>query len=81
MDAYRLDSTPEAEELDLESMMAQGALIIEWPERIRDLIPEEHLWIQFEHTGEEERQLRFQPQGKRPRDLVSQIREAVHGVR
>src|SRR5215207_2830991 len=26
MDAYRLESTPEAEELDLDSMLAQGAL-------------------------------------------------------
>src|SRR5215475_2577023 len=26
MDAYRLDSTPEAEELDLDSMLADGAL-------------------------------------------------------
>jgi len=34
MDAYRLDSTPEAEELDLEAMLAQGPLLIEWPERI-----------------------------------------------
>ncbi|HSL27903.1 MAG TPA: tRNA (adenosine(37)-N6)-threonylcarbamoyltransferase complex ATPase subunit type 1 TsaE [Anaerolineales bacterium] len=79
MDAYRIDSTPEAEELDLESMMAQGALILEWPERIRELIPEEHLWIQFEHAGEEVRQLRFEPQGKRYMDLVGQISESVHG--
>lgn len=79
MDAYRIDSTPEAEELDLESMMAQGALILEWPERIRELIPEEHLWIQFEHAGDEVRQLRLEPQGKRYMDLVHQIREAVHG--
>src|SRR5687767_15626144 len=33
MDAYRLESTLEAEQLDLDSMLAQGALLIEWPER------------------------------------------------
>src|SRR5215467_12244522 len=49
MDAYRLDSTPEAEELDLDSMLADGALIIEWPERMPELIPAERLWIQLEH--------------------------------
>lgn len=79
MDAYRIDSTPEAAELDLESMLAQGALIIEWPERIEELIPNECLWIQFEHVSEEERQLRFEPQGKRSMDLVSQIPKAIHG--
>ena len=79
MDAYRIDSTPEAAELDLESMLAQGALIIEWPERIEELIPNECLWIQFEHVSEEERQLRFEPQGKRSMELVSQIPKAIHG--
>src|SRR6266545_5006523 len=34
MDSYRLDSTLEAEELDLDSMLAEGAMLIEWPERI-----------------------------------------------
>ena len=29
LDAYRLESTPEAEELDLDSMLAEGLLIIE----------------------------------------------------
>src|SRR5688572_32499939 len=29
LDTYRLESVPEAEQLDLESMLAQGALIIE----------------------------------------------------
>lgn len=79
MDAYRIDSTPEAEELDLESMLAQGALIIEWPERISSLIPDERLWIRFEHVDAAERQLTFEPQGERSRDLVHQIHEAVHG--
>src|SRR5215212_12114108 len=39
MDAYRLDSTSEAEELDLDTMLAQGPLLVEWPERMTALIP------------------------------------------
>jgi tRNA threonylcarbamoyladenosine biosynthesis protein TsaE len=34
LDAYRLESVPEAEELDLDAMLEEGALIIEWPERL-----------------------------------------------
>src|SRR5512134_2803036 len=34
MDAYRLDSPLEAEQLDLDSMLTRGGLIIEWPERM-----------------------------------------------
>lgn len=74
MDAYRLDSTPEAEELDLDSMLAEGALIIEWPERMRGLVPAERLWIEFTHAGEEERELKFTARGKRYEDLLELIR-------
>jgi len=77
MDAYRLDSTPEAEELDLDAMLARGALLIEWPERIRELIPAEHLWIQFEYRDEEERQMKFRSHGQRYDDLLSVLRDAL----
>ena len=74
MDAYRLDSTPEAEELDLDSMLAQGALLIEWPERMNGLIPREHLWVHLEHIDEEEREMKFKASGKRYDELLEVIR-------
>jgi tRNA threonylcarbamoyladenosine biosynthesis protein TsaE len=77
LDAYRLESVPEAEELDLESMLAQGALIVEWPARLGNLIPEERLWIDFEHVDEEHRQLRFKTQGARYDHLLGEMRQAV----
>jgi tRNA threonylcarbamoyladenosine biosynthesis protein TsaE len=79
MDAYRLDSTPEAEELDLDSMLADGALLIEWPERIPGLISTERLWINLEHVDEEERAMKFKAHGKRYDDLVNVIRHALGG--
>jgi len=79
MDAYRLDSAPEAEELDLDSMLADGALLIEWPERIDGLIPDEHLWIQLEHINEEEREMKFKAAGKRYDELLEGIRHTIVG--
>jgi tRNA threonylcarbamoyladenosine biosynthesis protein TsaE len=79
MDAYRLDSTPEAEELDLDTMLAQGALIIEWPERMEKLIPGERLWVQLEYVDEEEREMRFKSSGKRYDELLEVIRHATYG--
>ena len=79
MDAYRLDSTPEAEELDLEWMLGQGALLIEWPERMEDLIPGEHLWIQFGHINEEEREMKFKSVGDRHADLMGMLRQPGDG--
>ncbi len=79
MDAYRLDSAPEAEELDLDTMLAQGPLLIEWPERIDGLVPDEHLWIKFEYVDEEEREMNLQATGKRYDELLEIIRRAAYG--
>lgn len=79
MDTYRLDSTPEAEELDLDSMLAQGPLLIEWPERINGLVPAERLWVKLEHIDAEEREMKFKASGKRYDDLLEIVRRAAYG--
>jgi len=78
-DAYRLESMAEAEELDLDSMMEEGALVVEWPERLGDLVPRQRLWIHFEHMAEEQRQMRFNANGKRYDDLLDGIRQSIFG--
>jgi tRNA threonylcarbamoyladenosine biosynthesis protein TsaE len=79
MDAYRLDSTQEAEEIDLDSMLMEGALLIEWPERIDPLVPSERLWVRLEHMGGEEREMEFRSSGRRYDDLLELIRHAIVG--
>ncbi len=80
LDTYRLGSVPEAEELDLDSMLVQGALIIEWPERLGDLIPDERLWVNLEHRDEGQRQIRFNPRGTRYEELLDAMRRSMVGV-
>ena len=80
MDAYRLDSVLEAEQLDLDSMLADGALLIEWPDRIEELVPVENLWINLEHVVEKERNMLFKACGKRYEDLLEIIRQEAAGV-
>ncbi len=79
MDAYRLDSVPEAEELDMESMLAQGPLLIEWPERIQGLIPPNRIWLEMEYLAEEHRKMRFKSQGKRYDALLDDLRQILFG--
>lgn len=79
MDAYRLDSAPEAEELDIDSMLAQGPLLLEWPERVGTLVPDERLWIRLEHVDEEEREMKFKATGRRYDDLLGVLRQAAYG--
>ena len=80
LDAYRLESTLEAEELDLNAMLAQGPLLIEWPERMEKLIPPDRLWVRLEHLNEEEREMEFNAHGKRYDDLLDGVRRAVYGA-
>jgi tRNA threonylcarbamoyladenosine biosynthesis protein TsaE len=79
LDAYRLESMPEAEELDLDAMLAEGALIIEWPEKLNGLIPNERLWINLDHLAEEHRQMRFHARGKRYDMMLDGIRQSMFG--
>jgi tRNA threonylcarbamoyladenosine biosynthesis protein TsaE len=60
-------------------MLTQGPLLIEWPERIDGLVPDEHLWIVFEHVDEEEREMKFRASGKRYDELLEIIRRGAFG--
>lgn len=80
MDAYRIDSAPEGEELDLDTMLDSGPLLIEWAERLEKILPRERLWVALEHVSEEHRQMRFEAHGKRYDALVSELRQSMFGV-
>ena len=79
LDAYRLESMPEAEELDLDVMLSEGVVIIEWPEKLNGLLPNDRLWITLEHIQEEQRQMSFKAHGKRYDDLLDGIRQSMFG--
>ena len=80
LDAYRLESLAEAEELDLDSLLAAGPLVIEWPERVEPILPLERLWVFLEYQSEEHRLLRFTPRGKRYQELVTSLSQATYGA-
>jgi tRNA threonylcarbamoyladenosine biosynthesis protein TsaE len=80
MDAYRLESAPEAAELDLDSMLARGALIVEWAERITSVLPNEQLWISLEYRAEEQRQMSFRAKGTRYDELMAELQANMFGA-
>jgi tRNA threonylcarbamoyladenosine biosynthesis protein TsaE len=73
MDAYRIESLPEAAQLGLDDMLTEGALIVEWPERIEPLLPKERLWLNLTHISETERQLEISASGTRHEALLQVI--------
>ncbi len=80
LDCYRLETVPEAEELDIDNMLAQGPLVVEWPERIKPILPGEWLWVNLAYVAEENRAMRFTARGERYDAMLTDLRQAVFGV-
>ncbi len=79
-DAYRVESLGEAEELDMESLLSDGPLVIEWPERVEPILPPERLWAWLEYESDEHRGMRFVANGKHYETLLDHLRQTVYGV-
>jgi len=66
VDAYRLGGPDEADALGLDEMFyGPGVTIVEWAERIEELLPPELLRIVLDIEGEESRSLTLEPVGER----------------
>jgi len=79
MDAYRMESALEAEDLDIEEMLATGALLVEWPERIQAALPKECLRIEMAWVADEQRNMIFTPVGKRAEVLARDFKKLAFG--
>jgi tRNA threonylcarbamoyladenosine biosynthesis protein TsaE len=79
LDAYRLASAIEAEELDLELMLESGPLVVEWPERITGVLPADCLWLSLRWVADEQRGMVFRSQGARYEALMAEFRKRVFG--
>lgn len=79
MDAYRLENAEEAFNLDIDNMVATGAMIVEWPERIKEALPEEYLWIDLTWEDEFQRRMVFSPVGEKYRTLLNTFRQKAFG--
>jgi tRNA threonylcarbamoyladenosine biosynthesis protein TsaE len=79
LDAYRIDSLGEAEELDMDTLLSQGPLVVEWPERLEPILPADRLWAWLEYESEEHRAMRFVACGKRYESLLDNLRETIYG--
>jgi tRNA threonylcarbamoyladenosine biosynthesis protein TsaE len=69
-DLYRLTTVEEVADLALGEQTADGVLVVEWPERAMQELPDEHLQITFEHAGDSARRISFVAAGKRYRNLL-----------
>lgn len=80
VDAFRLENATEAMLLGLEELFdGRGPMVIEWPERILPILPEERLWIDLRWVDELRRGLRVTVNGLRYERLLDDFRQATFG--
>lgn len=58
-DFYRIENPAEVDELGLEEALADGALLVEWPERAPGHLPDDALTIRIGILGEGKRAVQF----------------------
>ena len=59
IDLYRLENTNEIKAIGIEEMIhdKNGIVIIEWAERMGELLPKNRIDIKFRYVGENEREI------------------------
>jgi tRNA threonylcarbamoyladenosine biosynthesis protein TsaE len=57
-DCYRIKNEQEALEIGTEDYLyGDGISVVEWPEKIRNLLPPKSVWVNISHKGEHEREI------------------------
>lgn len=81
LDCYRLQSADEADTIGFDEMLERdGIIVIEWAERIREVLPESHLWIELRVVEETRRNFVLDSVGKPYQQLVEDFRESIFGT-
>jgi tRNA threonylcarbamoyladenosine biosynthesis protein TsaE len=81
LDLYRLTDPAELESFGYEDLVTQsdGVVVVEWPERAGDILPDEYLLVVIDLMGPEERLLTLQsvPLHSPERRIVDGLRASV----
>jgi len=79
-DAFRLDKPAEAVALGLTEILEEGGpLLVEWPERVLPVLPENGLWVRLRWVDDSRRALQLDARGSRSEALLRQFRKAAFG--
>lgn len=79
LDTYRLQDEMEAEDLDIDLMLTNGVMAIEWPEHILGVLPDEQLWVNFSWISDQKRRLVFDPKSDCYQELLLEFRRQAFG--
>ena len=76
VDAYRLSGGSELAGLGFDEMVTPAScVVIEWADRVEDVLPEDRLTIRFEVTGETSRRLTIEAGGPSSQRVLDSIQD------
>jgi tRNA threonylcarbamoyladenosine biosynthesis protein TsaE len=78
LDAFRL-RTGEFPGLEIEEALGRGAIVVEWPERLEGILPEERVQVEMWWIDETRRNLRLEGKGARPEEILRAFRKLAFG--
>jgi len=71
IDAYRLRGSADLDAIGFEEMLNQGAILLEWADRVAEVLPEDHLAIALHPLAEHRRQLHLTARGPKGQALLA----------
>lgn len=58
LDLYRLDNIKDIENIGVEEYIyGDGIAVIEWSEKIKEILPKRHIWVRFKIKAENKREV------------------------
>lgn len=79
LDAYRLSGAAEAIDMDLDALLDQGPMLVEWAERVKGALPAEGLWIYMTYVDDIQRDMIITAHGPRYESMLARFRKLVYG--
>ena len=82
IDVYRLDNpTQQVMAVGLDDyLLGDGACVIEWADRISQVLPPERLWITLSHLDDSKRGIVINATGTRFQEMLHEFRHAAFGL-
>ena len=80
LDAYRLSGPAEAVDLDIDALLENGPLVVEWADRIQAALPEEYLRVDLETVQQQISFLTVTCRGTGYMALLGTLRHQLFGI-
>lgn len=83
IDLYRVEDSGDLFSFGIEEYLddPDSVTVIEWPERARAVLPDEHILVDLGDIADTKRRITFEPRGERYRPTIEGLKREVAGVR